>query len=354
MVGSSKIYPGEWVEVRSQEEILATLDERGCLENLPFMPEMLTYCGKKFKVYKRADKTCDTISGKYHSRRMKGTVHLENIRCEGEAHGGCDATCLLFWKEVWLKKIEDDKLPPYTDDIPQFPDNNEVSLPSNCSIDDLYRACRIVKASSVNDGEFFSCQATELLKASFPLAWWDFRQYWRKLESGNVDLKELGSLLFIGFLNWLVGLRGVGRIFYIITGYRRYPFMDTKLMVKTKTPYKSLELIPGEIVQIKNIEEILKTLNWKGRNRGLYYDMNGEMLKYCNKKVKVLKRVRKVIDERTGKLTVLKNESVILEGVICCGHFSPNRLLCPRSLYAFWREIWLERVFPEAQTRMDV
>ena len=130
--------------------------------------------------------------------------------------------------------------------------------------------------------------------------------------------------------------------------------MDTKLMVNTKTPYKSLELKPGEIVQVKNIEEILKTLNWKGRNRGLYYDMNGEMLKYCNKKVKVLKRVRKVIDEKTGNLTVLKNESVILEGVICCGHFSPNRLLCPRSLYAFWREIWLERVPAEAQTRMDV
>ena len=90
--------------------------------------------------------------------------------------------------------------------------------------------------------------------------------------------------------------------------------MDIKLLVKTKTPYKSLELKPGEIVQVKNIEEILKTLNWKGRNRGLYYDMNGEMLKYCNKKVKVLKRVRKVIDEKTGKLTVLKNESVILEG----------------------------------------
>jgi hypothetical protein len=36
---------GEWVEVRSREEILATLDERSRLENLPFMPEMLHYCG---------------------------------------------------------------------------------------------------------------------------------------------------------------------------------------------------------------------------------------------------------------------------------------------------------------------
>ena len=49
----------EWVEVRSREEILATLDERSRLENLPFMPEMLHYCGQRLRVFKRADKTCD-------------------------------------------------------------------------------------------------------------------------------------------------------------------------------------------------------------------------------------------------------------------------------------------------------
>ena len=50
---------GEWVEVRSREEVYPTLDERGCLENMPFMPEMLESCGKRFRVSKRADKTCD-------------------------------------------------------------------------------------------------------------------------------------------------------------------------------------------------------------------------------------------------------------------------------------------------------
>ena len=60
---------GDWVEVRSSEEILATLDERGRLEALPFMPEMLQYCGKRFRVYKSAHKTCDTIET-YKGRRM--------------------------------------------------------------------------------------------------------------------------------------------------------------------------------------------------------------------------------------------------------------------------------------------
>src|SRR6185369_17186869 len=63
---------GEMVEVRSAHEILATLDERGAFDALPFMPEMLRFCGRRFQVQQRADKTCDTItmSG---GRRMHGT-----------------------------------------------------------------------------------------------------------------------------------------------------------------------------------------------------------------------------------------------------------------------------------------
>ena len=45
---------GEIVEVRSEAEILATLDERGELDGLPFMPEMLDFCGRRFRVHKLA------------------------------------------------------------------------------------------------------------------------------------------------------------------------------------------------------------------------------------------------------------------------------------------------------------
>src|SRR5271155_5181056 len=78
---------GELVEVRSREEILSTLDENGCLDSLPFMPEMFAFCGQQVRVYKRAHKTCDTI--KYSgSQRIANAVHLENNRCNGLAHGG--------------------------------------------------------------------------------------------------------------------------------------------------------------------------------------------------------------------------------------------------------------------------
>lgn len=59
---ASGLRVGDLVEVRSAEEILATLDESGELENLPFMPEMLRFCGRRLTVHKVAHKLCDTIS----------------------------------------------------------------------------------------------------------------------------------------------------------------------------------------------------------------------------------------------------------------------------------------------------
>ena len=96
---------GDAVEVRSEEEILSLLDAEGRLDALPFMPEMLRFCGKRFRVSSRAHKACDTIAWRT-LRRMEDAVHLEELRCDGSAHGGCQAGCLLYWKEAWLKPVE--------------------------------------------------------------------------------------------------------------------------------------------------------------------------------------------------------------------------------------------------------
>lgn len=94
---------GERVRVKSRQDILATLNLDGMLDRLLFMPEMLQYCGREFIVFKRADKTCDTIE-QSAGRRMMHAVHLEGSRCDGPAHGGCKAQCLMFWKEAWLER----------------------------------------------------------------------------------------------------------------------------------------------------------------------------------------------------------------------------------------------------------
>src|SRR6476469_1762493 len=98
---SSRFRAGEMVEVRSKEEILATLDKNACVDGLPLMPEMLQFCGRRFRVRAVAHKTCDTIH-KSGSRRLSSSVHLDDLRCDGCAHGGCEAECTLFWKDVWL------------------------------------------------------------------------------------------------------------------------------------------------------------------------------------------------------------------------------------------------------------
>ena len=66
--------PGELVRVRSASEIFSTLDASGTLEGLPFMPEMLKYCGRTLPVTQRADTTC---AGAGVVRRMRNTVHLQ-------------------------------------------------------------------------------------------------------------------------------------------------------------------------------------------------------------------------------------------------------------------------------------
>jgi len=99
------LQPGEPVEVLSQKKISATLDNSGRCQGLSFMPEMLDYCGKKFRVLKRVDKIIVEGTG---IRRMRNTVILESVTCDGKSHGGCRRTCLLLWKEAWLKRAQND------------------------------------------------------------------------------------------------------------------------------------------------------------------------------------------------------------------------------------------------------
>jgi hypothetical protein len=153
------------VEVRSEEEILRTLDANGKLDGLPFMPEMLGFCGRRYRVTARAHKACDTIDWQQF-RRMESAVHLEDLRCDGSAHGGCQAGCLLYWKEAWLRRVE-----PEADAAPESGTTSEQTPGTDsagASKEALFAATQI---GTNEAGEaLFSCQATELLTASRPCA----------------------------------------------------------------------------------------------------------------------------------------------------------------------------------------
>src|SRR3989442_827918 len=97
-MGDDRLRRGDLVEVRSASEILATLDERGMLDGLPFMPEMMRYCGRRLIVDCRVVKVCDTIFP-LASGLLPNTVLLGNLRCDGSGHNGCQADCRLYWKD---------------------------------------------------------------------------------------------------------------------------------------------------------------------------------------------------------------------------------------------------------------
>lgn len=99
------LQPGEFVRVRSLEEILSTLDENGKYKGLLFMPEMEEFCGKKYRVFKKVRSITLEFNGEVRILRSP-TVFLEGVYCDGKRHHACDRSCLLFWREAWLKRVE--------------------------------------------------------------------------------------------------------------------------------------------------------------------------------------------------------------------------------------------------------
>jgi hypothetical protein len=302
---------GDWVQVRSEPEILSTLDQEGKLEGMPFMPEMLQFCGRRVRVFKRADKTCDTITT-YQSRRLMNTVHLDGLRCDGCSHGGCEAGCLLFWKEAWLRTVE------------------EQATDGPVGVTRATLESRTSRPDPAAPGErLYVCQATELLAASTPLRFWDVRQYVRELRSRNVSFGTMATSLVLSWYNVLRRKLGL----------KPHPVVAGKL---TTTPRATLGLQPGERVRVKSKDEIVATLNTDQRNRGLWFDV--EMVPFCGREFTVLRRVQRIVNDRTGKMIDLPGDCIVLQDVVCGGCLSRNRLFCPRSIYPYWREIWLERV----------
>ena len=342
---SYKVRAGELVEVRNKAEVLQTLDKRGRLDGLPFMPEMFQYCGRRLRVFKRAHKTCDPPNG-MAGRRMLNAVHLEDIRCDGQSHGGCQAGCLIFWKDLWLKRIH--------------PGSGASVNPNYSEMHRVYRpGCteKDVEADAVTPGEagnaqdlLYSCQSTKLSEATLPLHWWDLRQYLEDYTSGNVPIHRIVGAIAYSIIHFVAEsgmgfgspLRGIYSLCQKAQGGSPYPWRIGEVPKGSPTPSAKLDLQPGEWVRVKSYEQILKTLNQNMRNKGMYFD--AESVPYCGGKYRVLRRVERIIDEKTGKMLHFNNDALILDKVVCQSHYAKFRRFCPRSIFPYWREVWLERI----------
>ncbi|MEN6582189.1 MAG: hypothetical protein ABFD54_07035 [Armatimonadota bacterium] len=96
--------PGDIVEVRSKEEILATLNRKARCRGLAFVGSMVRYCEGRYRVLDRVSRLIDERSNTM--REVSDGVILEDVTCTGEAYGGCPRQCYWLWRECWLKKVD--------------------------------------------------------------------------------------------------------------------------------------------------------------------------------------------------------------------------------------------------------
>ena len=309
--------PGDVVEVKSAAEILATLDGEGAAEAMPFMPEMLRHVGRRYTVTRRVDKICDTIAAT-GSRRMHAMVYLDDLRCDGSGHGGCQAGCKLYWKEAWLRRVD-----------PAAP----ASDPADEGMTELERlletGTRPEREVEDNGHELWRCQATEALEASEPLKTSNLAQYWRELRNGNFGTLRFIRLAIRGFVMEVADRLGL---------LKPLPLHGPQ---SEPPPAEPLDIQAGERVRVRPAAEIEATLDESGLNRGLSFDR--EMLPYCEQTLRVRDRVDRIIDDKTGRMLKIPKDCLILEGAVCSGERSAGRWFCPREIYPFWREAWVDR-----------
>jgi hypothetical protein len=98
--------------VKSLEEIVATLNSDGRNRGLHFSADQRPFCGGTYRVRSRADNFIAEGTGEM--KHFRDTVILDEVLCDSAcfAFGGCYRADLLYWREIWLKKLESQPTSP--------------------------------------------------------------------------------------------------------------------------------------------------------------------------------------------------------------------------------------------------
>lgn len=329
LAGSRRLRVGDVVEIRQLSEIEGTLDASGSCDTLPFMPEMARYCGQKARIFRCVDKVYDYGRTKT-LRRLKDSYLLVGLRCDGSAHGGCQAGCYIIWKGAWLRPVPDRSRPQHM--------REEVQGSRPTATDATERVIRAdtMRTPSKGSGrgsEQYVCQYTQLAAASTPMKAWDYRQDLRPLLAGNVTLAAFCVALLTRLFNRVQRVRGGVGFPYISAG------------IRTSTPIVTHDLVPGDTVRVLAANEISLTLNSRGRNRGLWFDL--DMLKHAGHRHHVVKRTDRIIDDATGRMLEMKAPCIVLDEVQNSGEYLR---FCAQHDHLFWREAWLAPESPRARS----
>ena len=223
----------------------------------------------------------------------------------------------------------------------------------------LYSSIRIPPAAGETEPRYV-CQNTQIKFATQPLKSWDLRQYVEDYTSGNVSLVAAGDRASLHDLADC--LRSRARDWNAdALDLRHVPARDRRNSLSVAAIRRAqghddaagapLTCSRANVVRVKPYSEILKTLDSNYRNRGLYFDP--EMVPFTEREYEVERRVKQIIDERSGKMLRFKTDAIILKDVVCDSRYAYCRRFCPRAIPPYWREIWLERVPADRRSRPD-
>jgi hypothetical protein len=240
---------------------------------------------------------------------------LVNARCDGSAHGSCQARCSIFWKTAWLKPLDAvEVLSPEKLSAAQHPADGSKQIAG-------------VAEGGVHQQERYTCQYTEVAAASTQFPRWGIGRILRPLYNGNVTFAAFVVALLTWLFNWVQDQRG-GIAFPEVpnSGLAKTPVLTTNIQ----------NIQANDNVRVLAMKEIGLTLDKTSRNRGLWFDR--EMTKHCGQPYRVLQRVEKIIDDATGRIVPMKTPCIMLEDSVASGEFLQ---FCAQQEYLFWRESWL-------------
>ena len=280
---------------------------------MPFMPEMARHAGGATRS-RRVDKICDTIAAT-GSRRMHATVFLDDLRCDGSGHGGCQAGCRFYWKEAWLRRVD-----------------HKVSTPP-CRMG----CCPTSSGRPGWDTDRGRGGATRALALSGDRSIQGFRAaedfqsfaYWREFTNGNfgplrfIPLAVRGLVMEVAGPPWRASSappRGAGRS---PRPGSRWTYTPANWCGcgrrRNRSHARRAGLEPGALLRPRDASVLRPDTPRQGPGRPVHR-----------------REDRPDAQNPEGRHHP--------RGPVCSGECSTGRWFCPRAIYPFWREAWLDRV----------
>jgi hypothetical protein len=103
--GDLGLQPGEWVEVKSRQEIEATLDPAGKNRGLSFESEMVEHCGRRYRVAFQVRQIINEETAQM--AHLTNTVALDGVTCQGLYAKNCPRRNYFYWREIWLRRLDE-------------------------------------------------------------------------------------------------------------------------------------------------------------------------------------------------------------------------------------------------------